>query len=217
MNKRKHILSAIFKLLLAIAGTLGVLLQCGLFSGKPNFSVLTYFTLMSNIGTVIYFFVAAVVECRTGRIPLPALRGALQMCMTVTGVVYHVMLAGRFEMQGTLALSNILLHYVCPIGINLNWLIFEKKGYYTWKMALLWNLALVAYAVFVYIATACGAVLGPYGQVYPYYFMDPSQVGGISILLVIDLVMGVVFTLMGFVFVALDRLLGRKITLKNQS
>ena len=210
MNPKRNLLSVIFKALIALSATLGILLQCGIFSGKPDFSVLTYFTLMSNIGTALYFAAAAIFEYRTGRLLLPGLKGALQMCMTVTGVVYHVMLAGKFEMQGTLAISNMLLHYVAPIGVNLSWLLFDEKGIYTWKMAFLWNLAPLVYAVFVYIAVACGAVLGPYGQVYPYYFMDPGQVGGIGILLLIDAAMGVAFLLMGLVLVALDRLLFRR-------
>lgn len=217
MNQKRQILSVVFKALTAAAATLGILLQCGFFSGKLDFSVLTYFTLMSNIGTAIYFTVAAIVEYRTGKAPLPALRGALQMCMTVTGVVYHMMLAGRFEMQGTLALSNTLLHYVCPICVNLNWLLFEQKGVFTWKMALVWELAPLAYSVFVYIAVACGAILGPYGQAYPYYFMDPSQVGGIGILLLVDLVMGIAFLVMGLAIVGLDRLLGRRTAAKHHS
>ena len=40
--------------------------------------------------------------------------------------------------------------------------------------------------------------------------MDPAQVGGIGMLLLIDTVMGVCFLIMGLVFVALDRALGRK-------
>lgn len=210
MNSKRNTPAVIFKALISIAATLGILLQCGVFSGKLDFSVLTYFTLMSNIGTALYFAAAAVHEYRTGKTLLPGLKGALQMCMTVTGVVYHVMLAGKFEMQGTLALSNALLHYVAPIGVNLSWLLFDEKGVYTWKMALLWELAPLVYAVFVNVAVACGAVLGPYGQAYPYYFMDPAQVGGIGILLLIDVVMGIAFLAMGLLFVALDRFLSRR-------
>ena len=203
-------LATAVKALIAIAATVGIALQCGIFSGKPDFSVLTYFTMISNMGCAIYYTAAAIRQPRNTATLLPGVKGALQLCITVTGVVYHAMLAGRFEMQGTLALSNTLLHTVVPIAVNLHWLVFDEKRCYTWKMALLWELAPLGYAIFVAIAVSLGAVLGPYGQAYPYYFMDPAQVGGIGMLLLIDTVMGVCFLIMGLVFVALDRVLGRK-------
>ena len=53
-------LSIAVKALIAIAATLGILLQCGIFSGKPDFSVLTYFTMISNMGCAIYYTAAAI-------------------------------------------------------------------------------------------------------------------------------------------------------------
>ena len=210
MKSKKNLASVILKALICVSAVLGILLQCGVFSRTLNLSVLTYFTMMSNIGCAIYYGAAAIHQYRHGTTFLPSVKGALQMCITVTGVVYHVMLSGRFEMQGTLALSNTLLHYVVPIAANLNWLIFDEKRCYTWKMAFAWTLAPLAYAVFVAIAVALGATLGPYGQAYPYYFMDPAQVGGVGMLLLIDVIMGVCFLLMGLLIVAIDRWLGRK-------
>lgn len=207
---KKPTLAAAFSGIIALCATAGILLQCGLFSGRLDLSVLTYFTLMSNMGCAVYYAFLAIHRRKHDTIPLPALKGMLQLCITVTGVVYHLMLAGRFEMQGTLAVSNALLHQVVPIAVNLNWLIFDRKPSYTWKMPFVWLLAPLCYALFVYISTAMGAVLGPYGHAYPYYFMDPAQVGGIGMLLLIDVVMGVCFLLMGFLFVALDRWIGKK-------
>lgn len=210
MRSKKNMISVTVKVFISLAAALGVLLQCGVFSGRLDLSVLTYFTMMSNIGCVVYYAAAAVHQYKHGGIYLPAVKGALQMCITVTGVVYHAMLAGKFEMQGTLALSNTLLHSVVPIAANLNWLLLDEKRCYTWRMAFAWLLAPLGYGIFVVIAVACGAVLGPYGQAYPYYFMDPAQVGGVGMLLLIDAIMGVCFLAMGLVFVAIDRWLGRK-------
>ena len=108
MQIRNRILSAAWKLLAFAAGTLGILLQCGVFSGKPDFSVLNYFTLMSNILCAVYFLCAAVQLLRGCPAFWKQAKGALLLCILVTGMVYHFMLNGRFEMQGTLGWGPVL-------------------------------------------------------------------------------------------------------------
>ena len=210
MSKMFRALSVCSCVFISLAAAAGILLQCGLFSGRLDLSVLTYFTLLSNIGCVIYYAAAAAYRRKHDAVLLPGLKGMVHLCITVTGAVYQLMLADRFEMQGTLAVSNILLHQVVPIAVNVNWLFFDRKRSYTWKMPLLWLLAPLCYAAFVYVATAAGAALGPYGQTYPYYFMDPAQVGGVGVLLLIDVMMAVCFLLLGLFFTAIDRVFGKR-------
>ena len=44
---------------------------------------------------------------------------------------FAVALHGRFAMQGTILISNILLHYVVPICTVIDWLVFDEKGFWT--------------------------------------------------------------------------------------
>lgn len=205
--RNKH-LAAAWKWLAFAAAFFAVALQCGLFRDEWDFSCLTYFTLMSNVACVIYFPVAAVWQARTGRSWMPMVKGAILMCVSVTGLVYHFMLHGKFEMQGTILLSNILLHYVVPIMTVVDWLIFDEKGHFSVKTAALWLLAPLGYFVFVMIAVALGAHLGPYGARYPYFFMDVDTLGFWKVFLTGQVMEGCFF-LLGLVWVGLDKALAR--------
>lgn len=208
MHNTKIRISAGFKILIFISALVGIVLQCGLFSDHPDFSVLTYFTLMSNMACALYYLPAAIVQLRRDTPLLPRAKGAMIMCISITGLVYQLLLSGRFEMQGTLLLSNTLLHIVVPVCSVLDWLIFDKKGYYTWKMPVYWLLAPAAYFAFVMVAVKLGAHLGPYGEKYPYFFMDVDTLG-FGTVLGIALAMCACFYLLGLLLVLIDHRMAR--------
>lgn len=205
---RNKTVASLWKWLVFVLALLAVALQCGLFRGKWDFSCLTYFTLMSNVACVLYFPAAAVFQSRTGRSWKPLIKGAILMCISVTGLVYHFMLHGRFEMQGTILLSNILLHYVVPAFTVIDWLVFDEKGHFSVKTALGWLLAPLGYFIFVMIAVSLGVHLGPYGAKYPYFFLDVDELGFVRVFLT-GLVMELCFFLLGLFWVWLDKALAR--------
>ncbi len=208
---KSKLFSAVWKSIVCISAIVGILLQCGVFSGKPDFSVLNYYTLMSNILCAVYFLPSVFCTLRNNKKTLlPQVKGALVMCITVTGMVYHFMLAGKFEMQGTLLISNILLHYVVPLMTVLDWILFDSKGNYTRYSPFLWLIAPLAYFVYVVVRVAGGALLGPYGAKYPYYFMDIDALGFGTVML-INLVMVVFFLILGYIIVWIDHRLWSKV------
>lgn len=212
--KSKYI-SAAWKGIAFVSAVIGILLQCGIFSGKTDFSVLNYYTLMSNILCAVYFLPAVFYTLKnTEKTMMPQLKGALVMCITVTGMVYHFMLAGKFEMQGTLLVSNMLLHYVVPIMTVLDWILFDHKGNYKRFSPFLWLIAPLVYFIYVVVRVAGGALLGPYGAKYPYYFMDIDALG-LGTVMLINLVMAVFFLILGYIIVWIDHLLQRKIQNKS--
>lgn len=206
-------ISVVYKWTLVVAGLLGILVQSGVFSGKLYLSVFNYYTMLSNVLCVVYFSAAALHEARLGTTLLPHVKGAVVMGITVTGLVYHFMLAGSFSMQGTFAISNLILHYVVPIMALLDWLLFDVKGRYTRKSPFLWVLLPNLYFVYVIIRVALGGNLGYRGNRYPYPFINVDALGWGRVLLVV-LFLNVLFLLLGYGFVAADRWLGRSTTQK---
>ena len=203
MNSVKKSISQVFKGGLFIAALLGILIQCGVFSGELNLSVLNYYTLISNLLCALYFGAASVKALRRDEILWPHFKGALMMGITVSGLVYHFMLAGSFQMQGTMALSNLLLHYVVPAMAVLDWLIFDPKGRFTWKSPFVWAILPNAYFVYAVIRVALGASLGYGGNRYPYPFLNADALGWPAVLFNV-LILNAAFLLLGFVYVALD-------------
>lgn len=210
MEKVKKGVGLSVQALIFICAALGILLQCGAWGEKWDFSVLNYFTLMSNVGCCLYSLAAVIwgLRGREGML-LPQLKGALLVAITATGMVYHFMLHGRFQMQGTILLSNLLLHYAVPLLFVLQWLLFDRKGNYSWRAPLLWLCFPLCYFLYVLVRVALGGVLGPFGSKYPYYFMDVEALGWGKVLC-INLGIAAALLLLGYGIVALDRLLGRR-------
>ena len=202
-------LSVIFKLSLFTAATLGILIQIGAFSDELNLSSLNYYTLMTNMLCAVYFFAAMIYEGKGGGTLLPALKGAIVLGITITGLVYHFMLSGSFQMQGTISLSNLLLHYVVPMMSVLDWLLFSNKGHYSWKSPFVWLLLPDGYFVYAFIRVMLGAGLGYDGNRYPYPFLNVDSLGWGKVL-VTGLVLNLFFVLLGFLFVMTDRFMARK-------
>ena len=209
MMIRSRGFSAAFKAVLALSAWAGMALQFGVFSGQPDFSSIRYYTLLSNLLVALYFSVAAVFALRGRATPLPVFKGALIMGITVTGLVYHLMLSGGFTMGGTEALANQLLHTVTPIGAVLDWLLFDEKGRYDWRAPFRWVLLPDAYFVLV---TLYGFLSGGRfhdGSRFPYFFIDFDQQGVGGVLLYV-LALNVGFLALGYAFVAVDRWLSKK-------
>ena len=202
-------LSVIFKLSLFIAATLGILIQIGAFSDELHLSDLNYYTLLTNVLCAVYFFAAMIYEANRGTTLLPAVKGAIVLGITITGLVYHFLLSGSFQMQGTITLSNLLLHYVVPLMSVLDWLLFSDKGHYSWKSPFVWLLLPDGYFVYAFIRVTLGASLGYDGNRYPYPFLNVDALGWGKVL-VTGLVLNLLFVLLGFLFVMIVRFMARK-------
>jgi hypothetical protein len=207
--KLKQVGSVAIKLGIALAALAGILIQAGAFSGRWRWSVFNYFTLVSNVLCVVYYGIAAICATRGRASWKPVLKGALVMGMTVTGLVYHVMLSGSFTMQGTMAVSDALLHTVVPLLTVLDWLIFEQKGRTTWKYPFAWVILPDAYFVTSVVRVALGASLGYGGNRYPYPFLNADALGWGRVWLNVA-VMHVFFILLGYLFVAIDKLMAQR-------
>lgn len=138
----------------------------------------SFFTIDSNVGTVVVFAIGAVLLLR--RIDDPRWFGILRGCVTaymaVTGIVYNTLLRGVNVAEGqTVAWSNEILHVVGPILIVADWLLAPGRPRLEWKN-LWWVVSFpLVWAVYTLIR-------GPlaYNDVaqkrtwYPYPFLDPS-------------------------------------------
>ncbi|HNZ28219.1 MAG TPA: Pr6Pr family membrane protein, partial [Spirochaetota bacterium] len=62
-----------------------------------------------------------------------ALKSCALLWILITGLVFHFMLSKFHKPEGIFAYSNFILHYASPVGMLLNWLIFEKKGGYKYR------------------------------------------------------------------------------------
>lgn len=182
----------------------------GLFSSPAArvANVFCYFTILSN---VIVGVTGLLLALRPDR-PSPVFRVARLdglIGIAVTGVVYHVALAGLHELQGYAALADQLLHTVSPLLCVIGWLLFGPRWTavptavpaITPRIAW-WSLA---YPLLWLVLTL---IRGAITDFYPYPFLDAHTHGYAPVALSCVLI-GVLFVGLAFGAMLVDRLIIR--------
>jgi hypothetical protein len=207
-----------FRILAAVVAGWGIGRITGIFDGNVTGVQFLYFTVLSNILCLVWFVVLVV---DTGRdlarkgprgasAPLPRFSGAVMMAITVTMLIYLIVLVPEAFTQNTgytpFTLTDDLIHIVTPIMAILDWLLFLPKGTFRWYDPPLWALIPYAYLVFAFVYGAVGGTFGG-GTRYPYPFMEVDRlgVGGVAAWLV---ALSIALEIVAFVYVGIDRMLG---------
>ena len=92
------------------------------------------------------------------------------MAITVTGVVYHLLLASLYHLQGPEAFADQLFHTVTPVLTVAGWLLFGPRALVDPKVVALSLVYPVAWLAFTLVR---GALIGW----YPYPFLQVDELG----------------------------------------
>jgi hypothetical protein len=181
----------------------------GFFPDNPErvFNVFAYFTIQSNLllgGTAL---VLALQPDRSGGRLFKTLRLNGVLCIAVTGIVYHLVLAGLDELHGWAAVTNFLLHTAAPVLGVLGWLLFGPRGLTDPGIAA-WS---IVYPLLWLVSTL---IRGEFVGFYPYPFVDVSEHGYGRVLLNCLLV-AVLFLALAAGATYLDSRLHRKTTVER--
>jgi hypothetical protein len=174
----------------AIVTEIVVLISRGYFDPANFFS---YFTIQSNL-------IAAVVLLKGsagghGR-QFALFRGAVTLYMVMTGVVFALLLSGLKDISFTaVPWDNVVLHYIMPVAVLLDWLLDTPKIKLTWRRALAWLAFPLVYVVYTLIR-------GPIAGWYPYPFLNPEVNGYVG---VIAISLGIVTFAMAIVWMLVWR------------
>ena len=133
-----------------------------------------YFTTWSNIVVALTLTALALNPERTGRI-FARLRNTGLLMITMTMVLYHLLLAGTQNPQSWDAVSNLLQHYITPIATILVWLIVGPRGQFKFSDTFTVFIIPITYLAYTLIH---GAV----ASVYPYPFFNVIKYGYVSVL-----------------------------------
>ena len=160
----------------------------GLLAGAYNRRFPYMFTNLSNIAVFVYFSCAVVylLRHRTDRVLAPVIKHTIMMSVTVTFLISHVMLFDRLFAGGHLHVELVLLHYVTPLMVIADWLLFDPKGViHRWEPPV-WVCAPLTYMLVTIIAIAgfgsdFGADVAAGKNPYPYPFLDLGAKGFIGV------------------------------------
>ncbi|WP_329003934.1 Pr6Pr family membrane protein [Kribbella sp. NBC_00709] len=181
----------------------------GFFPDNPDrvFNVFAYFTIQSNLilgGTALMLVLQ---PGRSGGQLFKTLRLNGVLCIAVTGIVAHAVLAGLVDLHGWAAVADFLLHTAAPVAGVLGWLLFGPRGLVDWRIVG-WSI------VFPLLWLVFTLIRGAFVGFYPYPFVDVDQHGYGRVLLNCLLV-AVLFLALAAGATTLDRRLHRKTTVER--
>jgi hypothetical protein len=209
-----RLLVVVWRILIIVASLTGIIM--GSKSISDFVAKLLYFTIQSNLILILCIGYAVWATLRNVAGPSPFLKGAATVYISITGLVYNLILAKALAASplpvGTIivpfiggTLSNDLVHIIAPLMAIIDWLLFDVHGRLRWQYPLRWLVYPLAYLAFVLIRGLI--VHGPFvypNLHYPYPFLNVDKIGYSGIALN-TLIYGIAFWLIGLVFVVMDR------------
>ena len=190
------------RLALALLGGFTVAYDLASSTGDAGFSAanfFSYFTIESNLAASAVLLAGAVRDPRSTS--WSSVRGAVTLCLAITGIVYAVLLSGRADGSDPAWISAVL-HQVLPVAIVLDWLVDPPRPPLSYRAALVWLLIPAAYCAYSLVR---GALVGW----YPYFFIDATEPGGYGRVAVNVLALSLGFALLALVVTGLGNAAGR--------
>ena len=186
----------------------------GLFGVNPDglagrvVDYMSAFTDLSNIIVAIVFTMLARNPYRGGRV-WHAVRMDSLVMISITGLIYAIVLAPDAQVEGLEVIGNTLKHMIVPVMTVALWLIVGPRRQVTF--------ASVFTAIVIPITWAAYTLIrGHFIEKYPYDFVNVVAYGLPAVLMNIAGVaaLGIV---LGLVFWAIDRLLSRRGSTSNSA
>ncbi len=214
MNLIKNSIALAWKHVIIMCGITGLLLQLGFADGRMNLGTLNYFTTLSNLAVVIYFICDVIWfirgKGRLGDAFHPAIKGAVTMSMTITGLVAFFLLRQTFaESGGIMHIALILLHDIVPVMTIADWLLFDTKGKTTKLSPFIWEVPALIYVTYAMIAAQFKEIGSITHSRYPYPFLDTDVLGLPKVAMTI-IILIIFFLILGYIYVGIDHFLASK-------
>lgn len=138
-------------------------------AGARAANAFTFFTIQSNL---LVGLAALLVARRFNRssTAFAVLRLSGLVAITITGVVFHAVLAQTLDLESWDAVGNQLVHTVVPVMALVGWLLLGPRNIVSARIAWLSLIFPVCWVAFTLIR---GAIV----HWYPYPFIDVTQLG----------------------------------------
>jgi hypothetical protein len=168
-------------------------------------NVLSYFTIWSNILVTVVACLLALNPQRNGSV-FNTFRLASLFMITITCVIYALVLAKVWEPTGWQKIADQTLHYSVPVLAVVGYLLFGPRPRFDLN-TLWWSLTIpLAYMAYTLIRSPFISYTkdGETRDWYPYHFIDVNDIGyGTALLNVAGIFL--LLTAVGWLFIFLDR------------
>jgi amino acid transporter len=160
-----------------------------------------YFTIVMNL---LVAFAATVIARRPERPRwFPAVWISALSGITLTGVVYHLLLAAEAENTGIDVITNLVFHTIVPIAAVLAFILLGPRNELTGRAIAVSTVIPLAWIV---VALIRGEII----DFYPYPFLDVNDLGYVG---AFGNLLGVTaaYLIVAGIYLAADRVLARRI------
>jgi hypothetical protein len=168
-------------------------------------NLFSYFTTQSNLIAAATYLIAVYALLRRKELGawFSYLRGGATLYMTITGIVYTLLLHQYVEANDW---QNSILHQFGPLFILGWWLIWPSRHTISAKGALWWLVFPVAWIIYTLTRAA-------HTGWYPYPFLNPDKVGGHGTVALYVLGISIGFVIVSQCMAWLSRLRAKNTTL----
>jgi len=162
--------------------------------------LLSYFTIWSQIVVGVVMTLLFLNPTRDGKV-FRIFRVDSVLMITVTGIVYNILIGPKFPPQGLNVYSSFLEHTFTPLLTVIVFIIAGPHGWFTRKSVIAGLYLPIAY---IFYALFRGAII----HQYPYDFMDVVSYGYVSVLITVLAILGAALIML-VAFWGLDSRLNR--------
>ena len=147
-------------------------------AGRSVINFFSFFTIQSNI---IAAFVLLTVGVGTlagykSKPQFAFIRGGATLYMVMTGIIFALLLAGlQQSLQTTIPWVNAVLHYIMPVVMLVDWLLYPPKFRFPFRHTAFWLIFPLTYLAY-------SLIRGELTAWYPYPFINPLQNGWASVI-----------------------------------
>lgn len=171
---KKRLPLVVYKLFFGLLGLSAIVTEIIILIARGRFypeNFFSYFTVESNLFAAVMLIISALAILMTKQgSTLSFLRGGSTLYMMITGIVFSVLLSGLDVDLTAVPWDNIVLHYIMPIAVVVDWIIDPPEKPITFKNATLWLIFPLLYLVY-------SLVRGLLIDWYPYPFLNPMLEG----------------------------------------
>lgn len=172
MEKRYAVAAYRIGFALAALAAICTQLHNSIVNGGNVTNFFSFFTIQSNIIAVIVLLIGGMLVLQgISDDKIAWLRGTAALYMTMTGVIFAVLLSDLDpSLQLTLPWVNVVLHYLMPLVLFMDWFLLPPRRRIGFTRGLWWVVYPIAYLAYSFTR-------GWFTNWYPYPFLNVVQHG----------------------------------------
>lgn len=175
MKTQKQVAIPYIRLFFSLLVFAAIIVQLfdGIQNGRNIANFFSFFTIQSNIIAASVLLVVGIgtLTRQKSNPQFALLRGGATLYMVMTGIIFALLLAGLQEaLQTTTPWVNTVLHYVMPIVMITDWILYPPQFRFSFRQTIIWLAYPVIYLIY-------SLIRGEFTGWYPYPFINPLLSG----------------------------------------